>query len=316
MSEWLEMAQSLASQYPWLRTIWDAAIVVLPLSCLLAYTGIYFLSSTAKILSVMKKRSAFDKCARQLAILGLILGWSLLIGGRLWLYCTQTERTPGTMLYFTHELGWMLLSLGVLLSSVYFTLWRILRNMPVLHTTVGMICAVQNCLALACILFTIRIAAAASHPGAASLPDLFPGAWNSPVWSAAAYTLPLIFAMPGAFGSCWLILRRGHDDYGRDYYNTMLPWCAAWARNAWVVLWLGLLAASSLQIWTGWNSGTFNEKEALFEGGRLALWLLPLLLWTVARGASAPLRHKWAFWLALPIAACFSLPYFIDISRM
>ena len=47
-----------------------------------------FMSATARILSITRRRSSYDKCARQLAVLGLILGWLLLIGGRIWLFFT------------------------------------------------------------------------------------------------------------------------------------------------------------------------------------------------------------------------------------
>lgn len=301
-------------QYPYLQIIWDALRVVAPLASLLAYAGLVFISATAKILSIVKKRSAFDKCSRQIALLALILGWALLIGGRVWLYVNP--HVSGSPENFLLEMSWLLLSLGVLFTTIYYTFWRILKNMPVLHSTLGMISGAQNCMALALILFTIRVCAgiAVINQDASKLPDLFPNVWNDPVWTAATYTLPLVFAMAGAFAACWLAARRKADDFGRDYYNLMLPWCVKWARNSWAILWILFLAASSMQLWPFFAQGNFIQEEIIIEGCRALLWLIPLLLWIGAAKSKVPMRHKWSMFIALLCAISFVLPYYLDIT--
>lgn len=307
--------QQLLASYPLLQTIWDAAIVIFPLATLLAYCGIQFLSATAKILSVSKRRSSYNKCSRQIALLALILGWGLLVGSRIWLYFTQAQHVPGTLANFLLEMSWLLLSLGVLFSSIYYCLWRILKNMPVLHSTLGMICAVQNCIALVCILFVLRLQAAAIPGGAdrLALPELFPEAWDAPLWSAASYACPLIIALAAAISSCWLVLRRKKDDFGRDYYNTMLAWCSAWARNAWALLWLLMVMSESLKIWLQTREGIFNLNQGILDSSILLLWFVPVLLWTWVMRSRLPLRESWALFVNFVLAGLFTLPWYLEL---
>ena len=128
-------------------------------------------------------------------------------------------------------MGWLLLSLGVMLNSVYYTLWRVLRELPILHATIGMISAAQSSFAVVAVLGTARLLAAFAHPGAAApgLLNLLPGDWSSPLWTVMACTVPLLLAVPAAAGAFWLPLRRTRDDFGRDHYNAMIPWCATGA---------------------------------------------------------------------------------------
>lgn len=308
--------QAVLAEYRFLQTCWDAACVIVPLAMILAFAGLFFISATAKILATARKRSSFDKCSRQLAILGLILGWTLLVGYRVWLYYTQAEHIPGSLQNFMLELGWMLMSMGVLLSSIYYTLWRILKNMPVLHATLGMISATQNCLAFICVLFCIRLCAAAtatetSHMAVA---DLFPSAWEAPLWTALCVSVPLIFAMAGAFGSCWMSLRRNKDDFGRDYYNQMLPWTTAWARNCWLVLWALLLVSDCLRLWMQYEHGTIDMDASVWMLGRLLLWLIPVLLWTIVCRSKIVIRNRWCLYAGWVIALSFMLPYFLEIT--
>lgn len=309
-----ELWQQWIHTYPFLQITWDALRIIIPLACLLAYAGIVFISATAKIIFISRSRSSFNKCSRQIGLLALILGWVLLAGSRVWLYLNP--HTPGTLENFLMEMSWLLLSLGVLLTTVYYTFWKILVNMPVLHVTLGMISGAQNCIALVCTLFTIRLSAGISNLNAETLklPDLFPQVWNDPIWSAAAFTLPLIFAYAGAFSVCWLTFRRKHDDFGRDYYNIMIPWSAKWARNCWCILWILFIAASIIQINLVHQDQNLFEEDLIVEGIRALLWLIPLLLWTIAIKSKIPMRHKWGLLFALLIAISFMLPYFLDIT--
>ena len=314
MNSW----QQILAAYPWLQTIQDALAVIVPLATLLAYCGIQYLSATAKILSVSRRRSSYDKCSRQIALLALILGWSLLVGSRIWLYFTQGEHAQGSLENFLLEMSWLLLSLGVLFSSIYYCLWRILRNMPVLHSTIGMISAVQNCLALICILFTLRLQAAAVPAGADvfALPEVFPDSWNAPLWSAACYACPLIFALAGAISGCWLVIRRRKDDFGRDYYYAMLPWCAAWARNAWALLWLLLAASTALRLWLQSGEAQFDLSAALADASLLLLWLIPALLWTWVIKSRVPMRESWAMFASFFLAGLFVLPWYLELTAL
>ncbi|MDE6734945.1 MAG: hypothetical protein K2J64_05715, partial [Desulfovibrio sp.] len=221
--------EQILSASPWLRTAFDALSVIVPLSMLFIFAGMGFISATARILADVKGRSAFEKCARQLAFFGMMVGWILLVGGRVWLHFTREAHVPGSVTAYFLEMSWLLLSLGVMLSSVYYTLWRILKNLPILHATIGMISAAQSSFAAVAVLGTARLMAALAQPDAAGagLQNLLPADWASPLWTAAACTLPLLIALPAAAGALWLPMRRHKDDFGRDYYNAMIPWCAA-----------------------------------------------------------------------------------------
>lgn len=303
---------------PLLQTGLDIISVVIPLAALLAFAGMGFMSGTARILSFTRRRSSYDKCARQLALLGLVLGWLLLIGGRVWIFFTQADHAPDSLPGFLVEMSWILLSLAVLLSSLYYTLWNILRNMPVLHMTLGMLSGVQGCVTVLATLAAARFLAAFAHPEAATMTiaEIFPATWSAPLWSALCYTPPLLLAMPAGFGALWLLLRRQQDDFGRDHYNTMIPWCAGWARNAWCLLWLLLLISGGLQIWLHWQGGVFSPQDAIVESTRLLLWLIPVLLWTMVRRSAIALRHKLTLLAALLISLGFMLPYYLEATNI
>lgn len=308
--------EQILSAFPHLRTAFDVLSIIVPLSALFAFAGMGFISATARILADTKGRSSFEKCARQLAFLGMMLGWILLVGGRVWLHFTREVYAPGSVGAYFLEMSWLLLSLGVMLSSVYYTLWRVLRDLPILHATIGMISAAQSGFAVVVVLGTARLLAAVAHPEAAAsgLQNLLPGAWPSPLWTALACTVPLLLAVPAAAGAFWLPLRRARDDFGRDHYNTMIPWCAAWARNAWAVLWLVLVAFTAVRITQTWGSGGFTWQEAILESTRLLLWLIPVLLWTLVRRSPVALRHKPTLAAALLIVMSFMLPYYLDLT--
>lgn len=312
MNSW----QQLLAEFPMAQTAIEALVVIIPLAALLAYSGIYFISAVAKILSVSKRRAAYNKCSRQTALAGLILGWSLLVGSRIWLYLTQAEHIPGSLANFLLEMSWLLLSLGVLFSSIYYCLWRILKNMPVLHSTLGVISAIQNCIALVCILFALRLQILSVSTDTLALPEVFPEAWNAPLWSAAAYACPLIFALAGALASCWLLCRRRKDDFGRDYYNAMIPWCAAWARNAWALLWLLVVTSTSLKIWLQTKEGTFNGSDGIFDVSVLLFWFIPLLLWTWVLKSRIPLRQSWLLFVGFIMACLFTLPWYLELAAL
>lgn len=312
MNSW----QQILAAYPLLQTIWDALTVLAPMATLLAYAGIFFISATAKIIAIAKKRSAFNKCARQLALLGLIMGWILLVTSRIWLYYHQGDHTPDSIEHFIREISWLLFSIGVLLSSIYYSLWGVLKNMPVLHATLGMIGAVQNCVAFVVILFAIRVGSAIASPDTANLalPDFFPSSWDDTLWSAACYALPLLLAMPAAIGACWLVLRRKKEDYGRDYYNAMVPWVTAWARNAWLLLWCMLVFSTGLKLWPEIHSGVFNAGDAILDNARILIWLLPPVLWTIFKCSKFPLRQSWLLFVAMLMAGLFMIPWYLELT--
>lgn len=309
----MESWQQMLAAFPMLAVFWDSVKVCLPLFALLAYSGIFFISTGNQIIAISRKRSAYNKCARQIAFLGLIMGWILLAGGRIWLYYFPALG-ENDINGFTQETSWLLFSIGVLLASIFYALWRPLKNMPVLHTTIGMIASVTNILALAAILCAIRLDALASSPEmrSLSLPDLFPNTWNDPLYSIASYTLPLMFAYAGGLSACWLVIRRHKEDFGRDYYNRMIPSCCAWARNSWIILVLLLLFAMGLQFYQ--QTPEPDIEEMIYNGARALLWLIPILLWSLLMRSTYPLRRSFLCFIAIIIACAFTMPYFLELT--
>ena len=310
-------AEQFVTSTPALRATVDMLFVIIPAALLLAFAGMGFLAAAARILALTRKRSAYEKCARQLAFCGMGLGWILLVASRIWLFF-QTDRFPaGSLPSYLVEMSWLLLSLAVLLSSIFFVLWRMLKNMAVLHMTIGIFSGFTGCVALGIIVISLRFLAAFAHPDTASLgmEHIFPMQWDAPFWTSVVYAVPLIFAMPAALGAFWLTLRRHRDDFGRDYYNTMIPWCAAWARNAWLLLWLLLLASGGMQIWQTWQVSGLSQQEAILESSRILLWLIPALLWTLVCRSAIALRHRFTLLAALCLAAAFTLPWYLEMTR-
>lgn len=304
--------RALTADWPVLQTISDSLWIVVPLASLLAYTGLYFISATAKIIGVSKKRNIFEKCSRQLAFLALWLGWIILACARVWLYFLEPPFPENTLAGYMTEMSWLLFSMGVLLGTIYYFLWKPLKNMPVLHVTLGMLAAIQNCVALASILFTLKICA--SGPPfkiPCELPEIFPQVWDAAIFSAACYTLLLIFSLAGAFGLLWLILRRKKDDFGRDYYNLTLRWCAAWANYPWLLLILFLLIGAGQKIWAIRLS--LSLEDLVYNAALVIISLIPAACWLAVQKSALPMRRKLLCWLAAPIAAAFAAPYYLFI---
>lgn len=318
LTMWAALPKQWLQAYPFLQTGIDALCITLPLAAMLAFAGLGFVSAMARILSITRKRSSYDKCARQLAMLAMVLGWSLLIAGRVWLFFVQDAYTPDSLPDFMVELSWILLGLAVLISSLYFALWKFLVKVPILHIFMGIISSIQACIAVAVTLGSARMLHAYMRPDASSitLGDIFFPGWLSPFWCALYWTLPLALAMAGACGAMWLTLRRKREDFGRDHYNVMIPWCATWARNAWAIFWLIFLGASVAEIQQNWQGDTFTSHHVALESVKVLIWLVPLALWAIIARSAAPMRHKLSLLLALLLAAAFMLPYYAQITDL
>ena len=219
-----------------------------------------------------------------------------------------------------HEVCWVVLGLAVIFSCVYFLLWKTLvQQLPLVHIGVGIFGALQGALALALVLADLRLASIINLPQAEGttilLDDALLPVWGTSYAAAVCFALPLLLGMPAAFGAVWLLLRRKRDDFGRDHYNTVLPWCAAWARNAWGLVWLLLLVFSGLDIYRLTQAGSLVTEDGITAGIRVLLWLIPPLLWHMTARSAAPLRHKVGLVLALIISCAFMLPFFMDLTR-
>ena len=166
LTTWMDALRHLGQSFPLARIGLDALSVALPLAALLAFVGLNFMSATARGLTVTRKRASFEKCARQLALLALLLGWILLICGRVWLFFTQGSYTPDSPSDFMVEMSWVMLGLAVLFNSLYFALWKFLIKMPLLHVGLGVVSGIQACIATAASLAAARLLTALARPDA------------------------------------------------------------------------------------------------------------------------------------------------------
>lgn len=310
--------QAFLADNPVLQNILDIAAIIIPLSMLFAFCGICILTVSGEVLSLRRRRSFYGKCAMQLSMLGQGLGWTLLVGGRVWLYFLEQDIPEGSLLITIHEVSWMVLGLSVIFSCIYFLLWKALAQYPGIHIGVGVISALQGALALLLVLACLRIAAVTNLPHdeevTITLLEVLQPVWGTDYATSLCYVPFLLLAMPAAFGCVWLLLRRKKDDYGRDHYNIVLPWCAGWARNAWGIIWLLLLVASGLETYRLLQGSILKTGDAVTAGIRVLLWLVPVLLWTMTTRSETPLRHKVGLSISLLLSCLFMLPFFMGLS--
>lgn len=318
MNNFIASISAFFNSSPMFVSLWDYLWIMFSLSALMAFAGLDFLSAICRIRGSILGKITYNKLGRQLAMLAMILGWILLCSSRIWLYFCHPSPAVNTVEYYIVEISWILLGVAVVLCSVYFLLWKILKNMPVLLTTLGMVSAVQCCLSSFAILACTRIISntnSAELPGM-SISDLFSTALDSSLWSALAYTVPLIFAMPGAWAAVWLPTRKKKDNFGRDYYNSSIVFCAKWARNAWLCLWVMLAAFAASHIWQNLKLDKISEQAIIIECLQLVLWLAPVLFWNIVSHSAVALRHKGGIFLAFIIASCFMLTYFNTLTKI
>lgn len=110
-------------------------------------------------------------------------------------------------------------------------------------------------------------------------------------WPVMLHMLPLAIGTAGALGAFWLLIRRGSNDFGRDYYAFALPYSAKWAL-------CGTLVSLGTLIYAYRQAGEFMLPElshppsALLTALCCALPALACLLWLFLIRSATPLRHK------------------------
>jgi hypothetical protein len=290
---------------------------------LLCMTGLPFLAVTAQNLAVSRGRGAYEKCAgqlgrfaRTLGIAGSIAGFALLVPraasmpgmGEIAAAAAGAGENPASVLMSALTAGeWLCVLLSTFFAALYTGLWRALRESPMLHRLLGLSAGIYACAALYAELLrgcgeSVRPAEGGSFDPAAFL---FP---DSDAFRAAAlYLILLAPALAGGYGALWLAARRRLEDYGRDHYNLALPWCAAWARNSWLPLWLLLLARSVLRFLehAALTGGRFDAALFVPDVLVLGIFLAPGLWWIGIVRSANPMRAKIAVFLAPLVASAF-----------
>lgn len=289
----------------------DILTIVVPVTALCALAGLPFMALTAEVLGHMRQRSCYNKGARQLAGLACILAWlcTLCAGLLGWTRLESAAQYPAIVQGY---MVWLLfLATASLCVSLYFALWKSLRQWPIFHQCLALLagCLASISLYAGLSLLDVECRIDQGLPPLTEVWALFVPQNNSALWNVLYYLPPLALGLAAGMGAVWLLLRRKRDDYGRDHYTVMLTWCATWARNAWAALWFVLLAFSLTDILITWQETEGQSLQAaIFQALHVLLWSVPALLWAIAARSPMPLRHKFTLVLALLIAMAFTVP--------
>jgi len=279
------------------------------LALLLCLAGLPVLAAAGQGLANSSGRSAYDKCARQLGHLGGWLGLIAIITGGIALGMQYQSllaldiHNPAARASFLPLLmagGWLCVVFSALLNYMYGRLWQSQRITPRLHQLLAFLAALAAAGAVYAALLHLHVRAVIPvAPAPADLRALLmPDA--QAFWVAVSYAPFASLALAGGYGALWLLLRRIADDYGRDHYNRVIPWCAGWARNAWLLLWLlvaGRMGWRLFQLYEA-TGGSLDWIRCLPDGVGLVVLLLPGLCWMGMSHSATPLRAK----IATPLA--------------
>jgi len=314
------MEQQVA-QYGKLLLSWlprpDALCILALLLCL---AGLPVLAAIGQSLAHSRARGAYDKCARQLGHLGGLLGLIAVLAGGVALGMRYRELSALDManlaarenfLPLLAAGGWLCVVISTLLNWLYAGLWQSRRTVSRLHQIWVLPSALAAAAAVyAALAYLHTRAASPVAPALADLPGLLPPGAEEGFWEAFWYAPFAALALAGGYGALWLMLRRVADDYGRDHYNLVIPWCAGWARNGWLLVWLIAACRAGRRVFQRYEAADGILDWGLFLPDCVGLFvlLLPGLWWLGISRSTAPLRAKIAVFLApLWATVCLSL---------
>ncbi len=311
-------------------------LILLCSLCFLSVTVLPIMAMAGQTLSLIRQRTAYAKCAKQISLLALILGWVLTIAGGyfFWLRLGPTilahMPTEGQSLnlyiiwqnihketyLLAHMYAQGLLVGATLCLTLFYALWKHWKNHRVFIQCFALVAACWYGMSLFATLSIISADAAITLGTIPeqSLHNFFLPSMESTYWNAAPYALPLAFALAGGISCIWLILRRNIDDFGRDYYAQMLPWCTSWARNGWLIFWLILFASTALQWVNLLHQDDYLSSPVFMQSvAYVLLWLIPGILWTITMRSQHPLRHKATLVLAFLFGMMSIVPIYMSI---
>jgi hypothetical protein len=302
--QFAQYGKLVLASLPGLDTLPDLAA----LAVLLCLAGLPILAVAGQGLAGSRGRSAYDKCARQLAHLGSRIGLAAMMAGGVALGMQYERLLALDMKNLlirenVHVLltagAWLCVALFALLNRLYLGLWRGGRTAPRLHQLAAFLAALAAGAAVYAALLHLHglsAPSASAHFNVRGL--LMPEAER--FWIAVSYAPFAALALAGGYGALWLLLRRSADDYGRDHYNLLIPWCAGWACNAWLLLWLLAAARAGRRVLQLYEAagGALDWLQFTPDAVGLLVLLPPGLWWLGIRRSAAPLRAK----IATPLA--------------
>ena len=292
----MDKFEILFGSNPVLQVLVPFITVALPMLFLFAYATFGFMVGSLEIKGARSGRALFDRAAKQLATAGLVLGWTLLIGSRVWLFVQSEGYVPQSFLAVVVELSWGVFGFAVIASSIHFAVWKPLANHKIGHAFLAYFSGINGLFALFALMGAIRLMAAAELPNAAqlSLNDIYNFSQvPSPQIAGLALILPLGLAVPPLAAICWIFVRRQKEDYGRDYYNALVKWCASWGLVFWPLVTLVLAGTAWMDIRPLLGAATPVAPMALVEPTvRVLLPLVICLVLWLTKRAELPMRMK------------------------
>lgn len=291
---------------PPMEVLTPCALGAAALAVILAACFSPFLAVASERLSVTRKRGFYAKAAQQIGQMNVLLAvaaLALFSGGAA--YAAVLEPALLDEPYFPP----LAVTGGTAASAAVFTiLYAALRpkkggSGPV-HILTGFLAGSLGAASLFLATGLVRRLAHTPPETDPALPlhlqllDFFSIPLDSLFWPLLAEAVPLGFAFAAAFASVWLVLMRGRQDFGRDYYAFALPYCARWALTATLIA----IALGAVAFFRGRDimlPELSQLPSLLLDALSIILPLLACFFWAIISNSPHPMRHKISTVLAL-----------------
>ncbi|MBQ9537353.1 MAG: hypothetical protein IJU79_06175 [Desulfovibrionaceae bacterium] len=296
---------------PWMQFFWQRWPLLLAILLYLSFAGVGAMLLAGRILARRRKRSSYDKCARQLGCIGLCIGFPLLIASKVYFYLQTGQWFSITTQGFFTEIAWVMVALILLYLLLYVAIWKLTQKATWIQNIFGSICLLQGLVSTFVLLIIAKLTLTPhidltwqTFPQFLldSLPPL-----GSATLLALVITLPILFALPAIFGNIGLLCVRKLHDYGRDHYNIAISWCTAWLSRCglWIIL-ICLMQAGYIY-YQQWQAHVFLPWEFLDLGIFTGIWVVVVFIMTFIARSTIPLRHKLSMCFAdiLVIFSCY-----------
>jgi len=296
----------------------DVLTIVIGLSILFALAGLPFIAVSSELLAIIKQRSFYNKCARQIACASALLSLIVILAGAYLTKVRMDYMQDVPIIAQGYVIWWLFLALSGFLMGLYFILWNSMQNRPRLHQCMALIAGFCSVISLYCILALLNAESRIKNNAdfkINNITSLFTPDQDSNLWNTLFMVPGVIISLAASFAIMWLIIRRNKDDYGRDYYNTMLTWLATWARNGWILLWATSLIFLVYNTWYAYINLdiVMSMQEYINNAIYFLLWLIPILLWLLVIKSKTPMRNKISLIIAHFIIMSFTAQIFINL---
>lgn len=205
------------------------AFFVLPALFLLAaiFWGVPVLAVISELMAMVSGKPFPKRCSQHLSRLAVwghgcfwlvLFGGGILLGSKFW----HQEFVQGYLLAVLLTLG--IPMLGSLLLVAHDLSWKGAKARPLTHFGLGLL----SCLSLKYGYWSLVVLALLYFRGIPLDAPAFIPPVQSSLWPLIGLWMPLSVCLGAALGLGYLVMRRGRDDWGRDYYRYAAPFLAKW----------------------------------------------------------------------------------------